>query len=192
MPSGRSFRYSAMEWGSTLSSSRSEIVDFMGKVEREFQPTQKEMITLGILTQRESMTSLQLVKELELGQAEHLKPWLGRLKGWGLIIIRGRTKGAEYQVSPLILRRMEFKGATSLKRIQDHRLRELVMQDLVIYAKASRSEIHQRIGPEIEESKLRRVLKELVGDGSLRTEGMRRWRKYLLSTIEGKNHDSAQ
>lgn len=171
---------------------RPEIVDFMGKVEREFQPTQKEIITLGLLAQRESMTSLQLVKALELGEAEHLKPWLGRLKGWGLIIIRGRTKGAEYQVSPLILRRMEFKGATSLKRIQDHRLRELVMQDLAIYGKASRSEIHERIGSEIAESKLRRVLRKMVEDGQLQTEGARRWLKYLLSAGDGKTHGSAQ
>lgn len=171
---------------------RPEIVDFMGKVEREFQPNQKEMIALGMLAQRESMTSLHLAKELELGQAEHLKSWLGRLKSWGLIVIRGRTKGAEYQVSPLILRRMEFKGATSLKRIQDHRLRELVMQDLTIYGKASRSEIHQHIGPEIEESKLRRVLQKMVEDGSLQTDGKKRWLKYLLSASEGKSSDSAQ
>lgn len=171
---------------------RPEIVDFMDKVAREFQPNQKEMISLGMLAQRESMTSLHLVKELELGQAEHLKSWLGRLKSWGLIVIRGRTKGAEYQVSPLILRRMEFKGATSLKRIQDHRLRELVMQDLTIYGKASRSEIHQHIGPEIEESKLRRVLRKMVKDGSLQTDGKKRWLKYLLSASEGKSSDSAQ
>jgi hypothetical protein len=67
--------------------------------------------------------------------------------------------GAEYRINPSILRRTAFKGTTSLRRIEDHRLRELILQDLGTYEDASRSEIHSRIGPQIVIGKLRRVLK---------------------------------
>ena len=164
---------------------RPEIVDFMFKIEQEFQPTQKEMIALGLLAQQESLTGAQLTKAIELETTEQLKPWLGRLKEWGLVSVHGRTKGAEYRVSPAALRRTEFKGPTSLKRIEDHRLRELVLQDIKIYGKTSRSEIHRRIGEEIGEAKLRRVLSRLVGEGLLSVQGEKRWRKYLLSGSRG-------
>jgi len=46
-------------------------------------------------------------------------------------------------------------------------IRDLNAQDLGIYDKASRSEIHGRIGIEIPEAKLRRTLNRMVGDGYL-------------------------
>jgi ATP-dependent DNA helicase RecG len=169
-----------------------EIVDFMFRVEKEFQPTQKEIIALGILAQSESLTGAQLSRELELENAEQLAPWVERLKKWKLVTLYGRTSGAEYQVSPAVLRKMNFKGKTSLKRIQDPRLRELVLQDLSIYVRASRSEIHERIGTEIAESKLRRILYQLVKEGILKVEGENRWRKYLLISKDSDSPDSAQ
>jgi ATP-dependent DNA helicase RecG len=159
---------------------RPEILDFMAKIEREYQPTQKEIIALGLLAQGESMTGAQLARALELDSAEQLKPWTGRLREWGVLRPHGRTKGAEYRIDPAILRRTAFKGGTSLKRIEDHRLRELILQDLAIYENASRSEIHGRIGPEIAITKLRRVLGKMVAEGLLAPQGERRGRRYLL------------
>jgi len=77
------------------------------------------------------------------------------------------------------LRRTAFKGATSLRRIEDHRLRELILQDLGIYENASRSEIHSRIRPEIVIAKLRRVLKMMVAEGLLAPQGERRGRSEI-------------
>ena len=62
------------------------------------------------------------------------------------------------------------------------RTRELNVQNLGSYDKASRSEIHGRIGVEIPEAKLRRMLSRMVGDGSLIPIGERRWRRYRLSS----------
>jgi len=60
------------------------------------------------------------------------------------------------------------------------RTRELNVQNLGSYDKASRSEIHGRIGVEIPEAKLRRMLSRMVGDGFLIPIGERRWRRYHL------------
>ena len=42
-------------------------------------------------------------------------------------------------------------GTTSLKRIEDYRIRELIIEDLKIYKCASLNNIHERIGKEIPE-----------------------------------------
>lgn len=164
---------------------REEIVDFMWKVNRTHQPTQKELITLGFIAQQSSVTASELVGLLGLSHADELRHWLGRLKEWGLLRSRGRTKGTEYFVEPEVLRMHQFKGPTTLKGIEKHRLRELILRDLEIYQRASRSEIHARIGMEISVQKLRRALKELVAEGLVGTEGDRKFRKYLLIKTVG-------
>ncbi len=163
-----------------------EIVDFMVKVDRTFQPTQKELITLGLIAQHETVTALDLERELALRSAEDLKNWLGNLRNWGLVSTRGKTKGMEYLVDPKVLRRLEFKGTTTLKGIEKHRLRELLLRDLEIYGRSSRSEIHVRIGQEIPVAKVRRAIRELMADGLVLPEGETKGRRYLLARIEPK------
>jgi len=123
---------------------------------------------------------------LELKGAHALLPWLGRLTELGLVKIRGRSKGAEYLVEPELLRRLDFKGLTSLRGIEKHRLRELVLRDLEIYHEASKSEIHRRIGAEIPSWRLRRELRELRAIGLVQARGELRWRRYLLAKTGGK------
>ena len=161
---------------------RPEVIDLMVRVDQDFQPTQRETIALGLLAQHEILTGTELAHVLDLSRTDELDPWIRRLREWGLVRVRGRTKGARYAIAPDVLRRFRFRGRTSLKRIEDHRLRELIIQDLGIYDKASRSEIHGRIGVEIPEAKLRRMLNRMVSDGTLIPIGERRWRRYRLSS----------
>lgn len=134
---------------------RPAVVDFMVRADRTLQPTQKELITLGLLAQHEALTAIELVKVLELSRADDLKHWIGRLKDWGVVNSRGKTKATEYFVEPEVLRTLEFQGETTLRGIERHRLRELILRDLEIYRKAGISEIHERIGKEIPRRKLR-------------------------------------
>ena len=60
-----------------------------------------------------------------------------------------KTKATEYFIEPQVLRTLEFRGETTLRGIELHRLRELILRDLEIYRKASISQIHNRIGKEI-------------------------------------------
>lgn len=156
-----------------------EIIDFMAKADQAFQPTQKELISLGLIAQHESLTAMQLERLLSLRGADDLKRWIGRLKDWGLVGSRGRTKATEYFVDPEVLRRLEFKGGTTLKGIEKHRLRELILRDLEIYKQASISQIHQRIGLEIPRRKLQFELKQLVTESKIGRKGSRRYTMYL-------------
>ena len=62
------------------------------------------------------------------------------------MISKGKTKGTEYLVNPNFLKRANFKGKTNLKRIENHRLEELIYQDVKIYAPTPIRDIHIRIG----------------------------------------------
>jgi ATP-dependent DNA helicase RecG len=92
---------------------------------------------------------------------------------------RGRTKATEYFVEPDVLRKLEFQGGTTLKGIERHRLRELILRDLEIYRKASISEIHGRIGSEIPRRKIRRELGELVAENEIGSQGVKRSTVYV-------------
>jgi ATP-dependent DNA helicase RecG len=157
-----------------------EIIDFMTKADQTFQPTQKELIVLGLIAQHESLTSIGLGKVLDIQNAEELRHWIGRLRNWGLVSSRGRTKAMEYFVKPEILRQLEFKGTTTLKGIEKHRLRELILRDLEIYGSTSISSVHDRIGLEIPRRRIQRILAELVADGRIRPQGERRGRRYIF------------
>lgn len=158
---------------------RQEIVDFMVKAHQTFYPTQKELIALGLIAQHQSLTALELIKLLNLRTADELRPWLGRLRDWQLVVTRGQTKATEYSVDREVLRRLAFEGATTLKGIEKHRLRALILQDLEIYRKSSIREMHKRIGPEIPLTKLRQTLKDLAKDGEIGKEGVKRGTTYL-------------
>lgn len=157
----------------------SDIIDFITKADETFQLKQKERITLGLIAQKESLTAIQLTDILELKNSLELKNWLGRLIDLELVKTKGKTKGKEYFVRPKMLRTFNFKGKTTLKGIESHRLQELILRDLEIYKEASVSDIHQRIGKEIPLRKIKYQLKKLVSEDEISTKGKGKGFKYL-------------
>jgi ATP-dependent DNA helicase RecG len=160
---------------------RPAIVDFMVKADQTLPLSQRELITLGLLAQHEALTAIELQRILELSRADDLKHWIGRLKNWGVVNSRGKTKATEYFIEPDVLRTLEFQGETTLKGIERHRLRELILRDLEIYRKASISQIHERIGKEIPRRKLQHELKLMVQAGDIGKQGQRKHTVYLCT-----------
>ncbi len=157
------------------------IIDFIDKADQTFHLRQKEKISLGLIAQHESLTALQLVHFLELKDATELHSWLNRLISWEIVRTKGKTKGMMYFVDPELLRKLDFKGKTTLKGIEKHRLRELLIRDLEIYREASIGEIHKRIGPEIPRRLLQEELKRLVLSGQIEKRGIRKHTRYLYA-----------
>ena len=157
------------------------IVDFVAKADETFQLTRKERVTLGLLAQNESLTIAELAKILELKNPPDVHHWLDRLPELGIVKSKGRAKGTEYFVDPEMLRKLEFKGNTTLKGIEAHRLRELILTDLAIYKTAGIGEIHKRIGDEIPRRKIRHELQKLVEEEIVTPEGENKWRRYVLT-----------
>ena len=77
---------------------------------------------------------------------------------------------------------MNFKGKTTLKKIEPHRLRELIIQDLQIYQPSEISSIHERIGKEIPLRKVRSMIEDMIQSGMLIKQSDFRWAKYSINS----------
>jgi ATP-dependent DNA helicase RecG len=157
-----------------------EVMRLMAEADERFQLTQRERITLGALAQSEGMTARELAAILETEGVDTLTTWLGRLPGLGLVQTAGRTKGTRYFVAPNLLRDIGVRVGTSLKRIEPHRLLELVREDLRRYPRSKIGEISVRIGGEVNRSQLKRALADLVRSGVAIMEGQRNGARYRL------------
>lgn len=78
------------------------------------------------------------------------------------------------------MQKANFKGKTNLKKIETHRLRELIYQDVLTYPDSSIGEIHQRIGLEIPLRKVRTHVYDLTKEGIFNKKSDSRWRKYYI------------
>jgi len=123
---------------------------------------------------------------IALRDAAFLRPWLSRLLDLGLVQQTGRTRAARYFVPAELLRHVGLDGQTTLTRIQPHRLRALILEDLERFPDSGRVDIHRRIGPEIHEKTVVRALNELVDEGRVCTSGVKRWRTYRLAQSHGQ------
>ena len=157
-----------------------EVIDFMTKADQTFQLSQRERITLGLLAQQDALTARNLADCLELGNVETLASWMGHLLKWGLVKQVGRTRATRYYIDPNLLRKFDFSATTTLTRIEPHRLRALILEDLRRHPESAIGDIHQRIGEEIPHSQVRREIKTLVDQGDIVYQGEYRWRRYRL------------
>jgi ATP-dependent DNA helicase RecG len=163
------------------------VIQLLAEADQRYQLTQRERIVFGLLAQTEGLSAVELADRLELEDPAALRAWLGRLLEWGLVEQTGRTKGTRYHVPPKLLREAGLDKLTTLKRVQPHRLRALVVEDLERFPDSGRADIHRRIGPEINAKTLARALDALLREGRIVAAGERRWRKYRLALAQGQS-----
>lgn len=164
----------------TRSAPDRRVLAFITRASESYALTQRERIALGLLAQYEALTAKELVERLELNHADQLRPWLERLCKWDLVQQSGRTQATRYFVQPELLRTLAFPAVTTLKRIEDHRLRALVLEDLQRYPGSAIGEIHPRIGEEIPRRRLRTMLGSLVTEQVVRMDGKLKGARYFL------------
>lgn len=158
-----------------------EIVRLMDKASSEFNLKQKEIISLGLIAQHQSLSSIEISKILNQNEEQGLKNWLGKLLDYNLILKSGNTKGAQYSINPEFIRKINFKKAkTNLKNIEDYRLEELIFKDIQSYPNSSFGEIHKRIGEEINIFKVRRMIKKMFDSKKIDKSGINKWTKYFI------------
>lgn len=156
------------------------VIRLMAEADQRYQLTQRERIALGLLAQSEGLTAAELAVRLELEDPRALRTWIGRLIEVELLQLAGRTRGTRYFVAPGLLREVGLDGPTTLRRVEPHRLRALILEDLRLYPDSSRVEIHRRIGSEIHPKTLTRALDALMREERVEATGERRWRRYRL------------
>lgn len=167
---------------------RPEVARLLREANARFQLNQRERIALGVLALTEGLTATEFARRLELPDADALHPWIDRLLEVGLITPTGRTRATRYFVPPAFLKAVDLDLKTTLKRVQPHRLRALVLEDLERYPGSSSPEIHQRIGPEINPRTLKRAIDALIDAGEVVPSGKKRWTTYWLKGEGPKGH----
>jgi len=168
------------------------VVRLLAEADQRYRLTQRERITFALLAQTEGLSTAELAERLELDDPAAVRTWIGRLVEWGLVELVGRTKGTRYFVPPKLLREAGLDHLTTLTRVQPHRLRALILEDLERFPDSSATDIHRRVGPEIPERTFRRALDALVTDDRVLTAGETRWRRYRLNPALGHGGDDVR
>ncbi len=160
---------------------RNEIIEIIQKAIDTFQLKQKEIISLGLISQNGNMSALDLSEILNTSRPNELRNWLGRLLGLKLVLSKGKTKGTVYFVNPEFLRMTDFISQTTLKRIEPHRLKELILADLQDYPNSAIGEINKRIGTEINIRTLKSKLDDLITEKLVMKKGEKKGTKYFIN-----------
>ena len=156
-----------------------EAIKVMQHADQNYNVRQKQLICLGLIAIHESVTASKLISILGLKDADALRSWLHPLIDKGLVTSTDeRSKAKEYRVNPELLKNSNYKGKTSLKRIEDYRIKELIIEDLKIYKESSLADIRLRIGEEIPTKKIWTQLQILISDGRVVKIGKNRWQRY--------------
>ena len=162
-----------------------DIVRFINEFSSKLFLSQKEIISLGIILQYESILATKLKKLIQVENDNQLQNWLGSLLKNEIVKKKGETKGTEYFVNPEILKGTKFE-LTNLRKIEPHRLRHLLIEDITNYPNSTIKEIHRRIGEEIPDRKVQRVLYEMVKNGEVSYAGGKKYRKYFINQNSGE------
>jgi len=153
-----------------------QILDFIGQ---HYQLNQKEIIALGVITREKKISGYDLSKILQLPNDNRLRSWINKLIEKNILITEGRTKGLMYMVNPKILSSMEHDLKPSLKTMEEHKLKALIIEDLKVHPKSKISEIHTRL-EDLELSYLRRIVYKMYESGEIEREGVKSNMIYFL------------
>lgn len=152
------------------------VIDYINK---HFQLTQKETITLGIVGTRKKILSTQLSQTLQLNQEDKLKYWLGSLLEKNILISRGAKKGTEYLLNPDVFSQAKLNLTPSLKTIEPYKLEALIIEDLKHNGVSKMKQLQDRLN-EVYPNDVQKAVYRLVKKGDLETTGGNRNRRYLF------------
>lgn len=158
------------------------VIDYINK---HFKLSQKESITLGIIATRKKLLSTQLSNTLQLNADDKLKYWLCTLLDKNILISRGAKKGTEYLLNPDLFSQAKLNLTPSLKTIEPHKLKALILEDLKYNGKSSMKAIQQRLN-EVLPNDIQKVIYKLAKDSEVETEGANRNKVYFLISKKNK------
>lgn len=161
-----------------------EIISVIDKLKEKYFLNQKEVICLGIILQHKAIIATEFAKQIQSKDDKQIKNWLGRLVDYQIVLTKGKTKGTQYYINPQILKGTAFEK-TDLSKIEEHRLKNLILEDIEKYPLSSIGEIHNRIGKEIPLRRLRYCIYKLVKAEQVCIRGSKKFRKYFINKNRG-------
>ena len=156
-----------------------EAISILDYIDKHFNLTQKEYITLGIIAAEKKILSTQLATKLQLNQEDKMRFWIGRLVDLRILITQGIKKGTEYLLNPDLFAKAKLDITPSLKTLEPYKLDALILEDLKYNDKSKLSEIQAR-SSEIPKDDIKKAVYRLVEDNKIETFGAKKNRTYAL------------
>ncbi len=161
---------------------RAEIIDvdllpLLDYVMQNYRLSQKSFITFGIIARERNILSTQLTKQLQLSEDDRLRSYIDKILEDGLVIKSGTKKATRLQINPQLINNAKANIKTSLKTLEPHVLKALIIEDLKKHPGSKISDISSRI-PDVGLPEIRKMVYSMVDD-ELRTEGSRTDRRYF-------------
>ena len=157
-----------------------EILEIIDYITQHYQLSQKEMIALGAITRHKKVSGHDLSKILQLTNDDRLRDWIGKLIDRKIIVSEGKTKGVMYQVNPKLLGSIEHNLKPSLKTMENHKVKALILEDLRVHPKSKASDVHGRLD-DLDVAYVRKIIYQLRDEGQIEFEGARKNCTYSLA-----------
>lgn len=157
-----------------------EVISILDYVEKNFQLTQKEYITLGIIASEKKLPATQLASRLQLKQEDRTRVWLGSLLEKKILITHGEKKGTQYLLNPMLFQYAQIDIVPSLKTMEPYKLEALILENLKYNGGSTMTEIKKRLEG-VPEKDIQKAVYKMVEEGSVLTSGGKRNRAYALA-----------
>jgi ATP-dependent DNA helicase RecG len=155
-----------------------DILPLLDYTLKNYELTQKGYITFGAIANETKILATKLSAYLQLSDEERLRSYIEPLLHIGLINKRGTGKGTTYYVNPKLIANSKTNIKTTLKNIEPHALKALIIEDLKLHPQSLMSEIANRL-PDVELNDLRNTVYKMVGK-ELSVSGGKTYRRYEL------------
>jgi len=165
-----------------------ETVMLLDFVSTHYTLSQREFIALGLIARQQKILTTQLSRELQVAEEERLRSYVGRLLEQGIVISRGMKKGTEYLINPKLIASAKINLKPSLKVIEPHRLKALIVEELKLRPESSVNHIHRQF-EEVLLKDVRKAVYSLVSEGVLDHSPGKTYRIYWLVK---KNRDGKE
>jgi ATP-dependent DNA helicase RecG len=157
-----------------------DILPLLDYISKNYVLSQKEFIALGLIARNKKLLSTQLTKLLQLAEEDRLRSYTTRLVEQGILIARGNKKANEFLVNPKLIANSNINIKTSLKTIEPHSLRALVIEDLRLYPNSLKKQIQNRL-PDAEPNDIQKLIYKLIEEGVVVSAGSKKTRTYQLA-----------
>lgn len=156
-----------------------DTISILDYIDKHYQLTQKEYITLGMVAAEKKIPSTQLAGKLQLSQEDKMRTWVGSLLDKGILITHGIKKGTDYLLNPDLFAQAKLNIKPTLKTIESYKLEALIIEDLKYNGKSKLREIKDRM-KEISEKEISKIVYRMANHGVIGKEGQDKNRMYFL------------
>ena len=156
-----------------------EVLSLIDFISQNYQLSQKELIVIGIVARNQKILVTQLSSELQLTDEDRLRSYVSKLVEQAILVSRGIKKGTEYLINPKLIANAQLNIKPTLKVIEPHVLKALIVQDLKLHPNSKSADIQSRM-KDLPIEDIRKYLKMLESEKIVCTAGIKKTKSYSL------------